>query len=105
MVDMRCFSLIKDACRCPVIFDAGHSVQLPGAAGSKIRGDPRHIPALASAAVAAGADAVFVETHPDPGRALSDAASMLELRQLGPLVARLLAIRDALRAEVETVDV
>jgi 2-dehydro-3-deoxyphosphooctonate aldolase (KDO 8-P synthase) len=96
VVDMRSFAIIKETCECPVIFDASHSVQLPGEAGTKSGGEPRHIAALAAAAVAAGADGLFVEVHPEPARALSDAASMLKLNQLEPLVARVLAVRDAL---------
>ena len=79
VVDMRSFAIVKETCGCPVIFDASHSVQLPGGAGTLSGGEPRHIAALAGAAVAAGADALFVEVHPEPGRALSDAASMLRL--------------------------
>lgn len=95
VVDMRSFALIKESCECPAIFDASHSVQLPGGAGPKSGGQPRHIPALAVAAVAAGADAVFVEVHPDPTRAPSDAASMLPLEQLSDLLARLVEVRHA----------
>ena len=95
IVDMRSFALIKESCGCPAIFDASHSVQLPGGAGSKSGGQPRHIPALAAAAVAAGADALFVEVHPEPTRAPSDAASMLPLEQLPELVARLVEVRQA----------
>lgn len=105
VVDMRSFAVIKETCACPVVFDASHSVQLPGGAGTKSGGEPRHIAALASAAVAAGADALFVEVHPEPARALSDAASMLSLDQLESLVARVLAVRDASGAEREAVDV
>jgi len=98
VVDMRSFALIKESCACPVIFDATHSVQRPGGAGDRSGGDPRHIAALAAAAVAAGANALFVETHPEPARAPSDAASMLPLDQLATLVARVLAVREALRS-------
>ncbi len=105
VVDMRSFSLIKEACDCTVIFDASHSVQLPGAAGVRSGGEPRHIEALACAAVAAGADALFVETHPEPARALSDAASMLPLDRLEPLVARLLMIRAAVETRSQMADV
>ncbi len=96
VVDMRAFTLMKEACRCVAVFDASHSVQLPGGAGDKSGGEPRHIKALAAAAVAAGADAVFVEVHPEPSRALSDGASMLQLGELEDLVARVVAVRDAL---------
>jgi 2-dehydro-3-deoxyphosphooctonate aldolase (KDO 8-P synthase) len=105
VVDMRSFSLIKDACGCPAVFDASHSVQLPGAAGNMSGGEPRHIQTLAGAAVAAGADALFVEVHPEPSRALSDAASMLRLDQLERLLGRVLAVREALEAAQEALDV
>jgi 2-dehydro-3-deoxyphosphooctonate aldolase (KDO 8-P synthase) len=95
VVDMRSFSVIRETCGCPAIFDASHSVQLPGAAGDKSGGEPRHIKALAAAAVAAGADAVFVEVHPEPSRARSDAASMLRLNELEGLVRCVLAVREA----------
>ncbi|UCC47656.1 MAG: 3-deoxy-8-phosphooctulonate synthase [Gemmatimonadota bacterium] len=99
VVDMRSFSIIKETCRCPAIFDASHSVQRPGGEGIRSGGEPRHIGALAAAAVAAGADAMFVEVHPDPARALSDASSMLRLNQLEGVVSRVLAVRDALGLE------
>ena len=105
VVDMRSFTVIKEACQCPVVFDASHSVQLPGGAGEKSGGEPRYIEVLAAAAVAAGADALFVEVHPEPERALSDAASMLRLDQLENLLARVMAVRGAMGVESETVDV
>jgi len=103
VVDMRSFVLMKEACNCPTVFDASHSVQLPGGAGSKSGGEPRHISALASAAVAAGADALFVEVHPDPARAMSDAASMLRLDELESVLARVLSVRRAVEAGAETI--
>ncbi len=105
VVDMRTFALIKESCACPAIFDAGHSVQLPGAAGMVSDGEPRHIPALAAAAVAAGADALFVEVHPEPASAPSDGASMLPLDRLSHLVATALAVREAVAGQRETADV
>ena len=105
VVDMRTFALIKESCACPAIFDAGHSVQLPGAAGMVSGGEPRHIPALAAAAVAAGADALFVEVHPEPASAPSDGASMLPLDRLSDLVATALAVREAVAGQRETADV
>lgn len=79
----------------PVCFDATHSAQLPGA--SKTTGGRRdRIPMLASAAVACGVDAVFMECHPDPERALSDAATMLPLDTVPALLARLRSIREAI---------
>jgi 2-dehydro-3-deoxyphosphooctonate aldolase (KDO 8-P synthase) len=105
VVDMRSFTLMKEACGCPAVFDASHSVQLPAGAGSKSGGEPRHIKALAAAAVAAGADALFVEVHPEPAAASSDAASMLKLAELEDLVARVLAVRGALGAGAGGADV
>ncbi len=79
----------------PVCFDATHSAQLPGA--SKTTGGRRdRIPMLATAAVACGVDAVFMECHPDPERALSDAATMLRLETVPALLSRLRAVRDAI---------
>lgn len=79
----------------PVCFDATHSAQLPGA--SKTTGGRRdRIPMLATAAVACGVDAVFMECHPDPERALSDAATMLRLETMPTLLSRLKAVRDAI---------
>ena len=102
VVDMRSFALMKEACRCPTVFDASHSVQLPGGAGTKSGGEPRHISALASAAIAAGADALFVEVHPEPARAMSDAASMLRLDDLEGVLARVLAVRRAVESGAGT---
>lgn len=97
IVDMRSFSIMKEVCGCPVLFDATHSVQLTGGAagGAASGGEPEMIGILARAAVAAGADGVFVETHPDPARAPSDGANMLPLDLLESLIESLLAIRAA----------
>lgn len=105
VVDMRTFALLKETCACPAIFDAGHSVQLPGGAGTVSGGEPRHIPALAAAAVAAGADAIFIEVHPEPALAPSDGASMLPLDRLSDLVATALAVREAVAGLRQTADV
>lgn len=95
VVDMRAIPIMRGL-GWPVVFDATHSVQLPGAAGSGSGGQPQFIEPLASAAVAAGADAVFMEVHEAPERALSDGANALRLDLLGPLWAKLLRIRAAL---------
>jgi 2-dehydro-3-deoxyphosphooctonate aldolase (KDO 8-P synthase) len=97
MVDMRSFAIMKEVCSCPALFDATHSVQLPGGGGggASSGGEPRWIETLARAAVAAGADGVFVEVHPDPANAPSDGANMLPLDRLHGLVQGLLAIREA----------
>nr|MDQ3389214.1 3-deoxy-8-phosphooctulonate synthase [Gemmatimonadota bacterium] len=73
-----------------------HSVQRPGGAGSVSGGEPHFIPALVRAAVAAGADALFLEVHPDPASAPSDATNMLPLDRIRPLLEEALAIRAAL---------
>ena len=91
VVDMRAIPRMQ-ALGHPVIFDATHSVQEPGGLGQKSGGDWRLAPTLAAAAVAAGADGVFLETHPDPASAPSDAATMLPLDQVEPLLEKLRAI-------------
>jgi len=77
----------------PVVFDATHSVQEPGARGASSGGNRAMVEPLARAAVAVGADAVFLETHPEPDRALSDGPNMVPLDRLPQLLERLLAIR------------
>jgi 2-dehydro-3-deoxyphosphooctonate aldolase (KDO 8-P synthase) len=90
VVDMRCFPRLRSACDAPVIFDATHSVQRPGqGAGGSSGGAREFIPTLALAAVAAGADGVFIETHPSPDSAPSDGPNMLPLKELPELVDRL----------------
>ena len=88
VVDMRGVAIMRGF-GWPVVFDATHSVQLPGAEGTASGGQPEFIEPLASAAVAAGADAVFVEVHEAPERALSDGANALRLDELAELWARL----------------
>ncbi|MEM7681700.1 MAG: 3-deoxy-8-phosphooctulonate synthase [Planctomycetota bacterium] len=80
----------------PVCFDATHSTQQPGGRGTASGGRPERAALLAGAAVAAGVDAVFVEAHPDPKSAVSDAASMLDIPQVLALLDRIAAIRNAL---------
>ena len=96
VVDMRGLPIMRGF-GWPVVFDATHSVQLPGAAGTASGGQPEFIEPLASAAVAAGADAVFVEVHEAPERALSDGANALRLDRLAGLWAKLERISAALR--------
>ena len=95
VVDMRSFALMREACEAPVVFDGTHSVQRPGEGAGVSGGEPRHIPALVRAAVAAGADALFLETHPDPANGLSDTTNMLPLDRLRPLLEQALEIRAA----------
>jgi 2-dehydro-3-deoxyphosphooctonate aldolase (KDO 8-P synthase) len=82
----------------PIVFDATHSVQRPGGRGKSSGGDPEHIPTLARAAVAAGADAVFLEVHRDPARALSDGPNALRLDLVPALLAALREIHRLVRA-------
>ena len=89
VVDMRGFSRMREACKVPVVFDGTHSVQRPGlGAGGASGGAREHIAALTRAAVAAGADGLFLETHPDPDHAPSDGPNMLHLSSLDALVTR-----------------
>jgi 2-dehydro-3-deoxyphosphooctonate aldolase (KDO 8-P synthase) len=89
---------IMQSLGCPVIFDASHIVRRHGVpSASPEGGRPEHIPLLARAGVAAGADALFIETHPEPGRALCDAASMLPLAELAELARTALAIAACVR--------
>ena len=91
VVDMRSFSILKTF-GTPAIFDATHSVQLPGGEGGKSGGERKFILPLAKAALAAGADGLFVETHPKPEEAVSDAASQLPLSHLPEFIEQCLAI-------------
>ncbi len=84
VVDMRGLTVMREF-GWPVIFDATHSVQLPGGAGSTSGGEPKFIAPLSRAAVAAGVDGIFVEVHEAPERALSDGSNALRLDLLGPL--------------------
>ncbi|MBA3444914.1 MAG: 3-deoxy-8-phosphooctulonate synthase [Gemmatimonadales bacterium] len=93
VVDMRNFARLRQATRAPVIFDATHSVQQPGLGeGGASGGQREFIPPLLAAAAAAGADGFFIETHPDPGTALSDAATQWPLDGMAELVAQTLEI-------------
>jgi 2-dehydro-3-deoxyphosphooctonate aldolase (KDO 8-P synthase) len=99
VVDMRAFARMRAVTGVPAIFDGTHSVQRPGQADGSSGGDPEHIPALVKAAVAAGCDGLFIETHPEPSGAPSDSTNMLPLAQLEPLLREVLAIRRALGYE------
>ena len=79
----------------PVVFDATHSVQEPGGLGGATGGKREMVEPLARAAMAIGADALFLETHPEPDKSPSDGANMVALDDLGALLERLLAIRTA----------
>ena len=92
VVDFRGIVIMKEF-GFPVVFDCTHSVQKPGASGGSSGGDPRFITPLARAAVAVGADALFVETHPDPPNALSDKQCQIPTNRLAKLVESVLEIR------------
>jgi 2-dehydro-3-deoxyphosphooctonate aldolase (KDO 8-P synthase) len=86
--DMRSLSVMRET-GCPVVFDATHSVQLPGGKGSASGGQREFVPVLARAAVAAGVAGVFMETHPEPAKALSDGPNAWPLDRMGTLLATL----------------
>ena len=85
VVDMRSFSIMKEN-GFPTVFDATHSVQLPGAGGGKSSGQREFVLPLSKAALAAGAQGLFIETHPDPANAISDGPNMIPLADLQALV-------------------
>jgi len=89
--DMRSLAIMQDT-GCPVVFDATHSVQLPGGRGDRSGGQREFVPVLARAAVGAGVAGLFMETHPDPDNALSDGPNAWPLDALEPLLRQLLAI-------------
>ena len=93
VVDFRGISIIRDSTGFPLIFDATHSVQLPGGQGNRSGGQREHAPMLAKAAVAAGADGVFMEVHPEPDKALCDGPNSLKLDDVPELLATLKALR------------
>lgn len=93
--DMRSIPWMQ-AAGAPVIFDATHSVQTPGALGDRTGGDRSMVPVLAKAAIAAGCDGLFLETHPDPDNAPSDGPNMLRLEDFAGLIATALRLRSAL---------
>ncbi len=97
VADMRAIPVLAET-GCPVVFDATHSVQRPGGLGTSSGGDRDLVPTLARAAVAAGCDAVFLEVHEEPERALSDGATSLRLADVPKLLAQLAAIARVVRA-------
>ena len=100
VVDFRAIKVVRDT-GVPVIFDATHSVQLPGGSGDRSGGQREYAPLLARAAVAAGADGIFMEVHPDPDTALCDGPNSLPLNMLESLLAELIAIRQAIAGDNE----
>ena len=92
VVDMRSLGIMKET-GCPVIFDATHSVQLPGGQGNCSGGDRRQAPPLAKAAIAAGADGLFMETHFDPDKALCDGPNSVNFEMMEELLPQIKAIK------------
>jgi 2-dehydro-3-deoxyphosphooctonate aldolase (KDO 8-P synthase) len=95
--DMRALAVMRET-GCPVVFDATHSVQLPGGQGTSSGGQREFVPVLARAAVAAGVAGVFMETHPDPARALSDGANAWPLELMAELLITLKALDAAVKS-------
>jgi len=89
--DMRSLAVMRQT-GCPVVFDATHSVQLPGGLGERSGGQREFIPVLARAAVAAGVSGLFMETHPDPDNALSDGPNAWPLAKMAALLETLVAL-------------
>ena len=89
--DMRSLAIMRET-GCPVVFDATHSVQLPGGQGTSSGGQREHVPVLARAAVAAGISGLFMETHPDPSQALSDGPNAWPLDHMESLLTTLVAL-------------
>lgn len=95
--DMRSLSILRES-RAPVVFDATHSVQLPGGQGNSSGGQREFVPVLARAAVAVGISGIFMETHPDPAKALSDGPNAVPLNRMKELLESLVAIDTVVKA-------
>lgn len=95
--DMRSLAIMRE-CNCPVVFDATHSVQLPGGQGTSSGGQREHVPVLARAAVAAGISGIFMETHPDPANALSDGPNAWPLNKMASLLSVLMQIDNTVKS-------
>lgn len=96
VADMRSIPILRNL-GCPVVFDATHSVQLPGGSGTASSGQREFAPVLARAALAAGANGLFIETHPRPDKALSDGPNMIPLDEMPALLKELLKVFKAVR--------
>ena len=97
VVDMRGLAVMRES-GCPVVFDATHSVQLPGGQGDRSGGQREFVPVLARAAVAVGVAGLFMETHPDPARALSDGPNAWPLDRMEDLLQTLVSLDRAVKA-------
>jgi 2-dehydro-3-deoxyphosphooctonate aldolase (KDO 8-P synthase) len=98
VVDMRCFPIVRSM-NLPIIFDATHSVQLPGGKGNSSGGQRQYVTTLARAAMAAGCNGLFIETHPDPDNAPCDGPNMIPLTWVEDLLTTCLKIRDVVLSE------
>ncbi len=96
--DMRSLAIMRETA-CPVVFDATHSVQLPGGQGTSSGGQREFVPVLARAAVAVGIAGLFMETHPDPAKAMSDGPNSWPLAEMESLLATLVSIDKAVKAQ------
>ena len=96
--DMRSLAIMRET-GAPVVFDATHSVQLPGGQGSSSGGQREFVPVLARAAIAVGVAGVFMETHPDPARALSDGPNAVPLKHMKALLEQLLSLDRVVKAQ------
>jgi 2-dehydro-3-deoxyphosphooctonate aldolase (KDO 8-P synthase) len=95
---MRSLAVMRNT-GCPVVFDATHSVQLPGGQGTASGGQREFVPVLARAAVAAGISGLFMETHPDPSKALSDGPNAFPLWHLKALLQTLMALDETVKRQ------
>ena len=96
--DMRSLAIMR-ATGCPIVFDSTHSVQLPGGQGTSSGGQREFVPVLARAATAAGVAGLFMETHPDPSKALSDGPNAVPLRRMKDLLEQLVEIDRSVKAK------
>ena len=96
--DMRSLAVMRES-NCPVVFDATHSVQLPGGQGTSSGGQREHVPVLARAAVAAGVSGVFMETHPNPAEALSDGPNAWPLDKMESLLKTMMELDRVVKAQ------
>jgi 2-dehydro-3-deoxyphosphooctonate aldolase (KDO 8-P synthase) len=95
---MRSLAIMRET-GCPVVFDATHSVQLPGGQGTSSGGQREFVPVLARAAIAVGVSGLFMETHPDPARALSDGPNAWPLPRMAELLSTLKALDEAVKRD------
>lgn len=96
--DMRSLAEMRNT-ECPIVYDATHSVQLPGGQGASSGGQRQHVSVLARAAVAAGIAGIFMETHPDPDKALSDGPNSWPMHRMQELLETLVAIDQVVKAQ------